>query len=594
MNSAKPRAAAPYIILLLMAAVAIPLFFGPGWFQEFPNVAVYTGPLAFSGEEALEGVHVLAKEFPGRIAGTRAARLSAEWVESQFKQLGLDARTDEFDCLSREPSVRQDQRTEVPVSLLTFTSTGYNVVAVSPGRFQDAVVFGAHRDVAGDYEGAEDNASGTATLLELARVLTSAEHEYTYVFVSYDGEEQGLRGSEAFLQANPDLSVELAISLDMTGFRDANTVGFYPFVSNRSASPLWTQALARAVSRANSLPVFQYGTTEETSLNPAVTFWRVRRERLTSRVPTDTGPFVDRGIPSLGVFAGVLRGNSGSMGTIHGPRDNVDQISAETLQMTGRFVEQCIRSLPQSSGRDSLGSRLYFVSEGRVLAPTALYGLAAYACVIAAGAAVLAWRDSAGRYGLQSFTGFLKTDRLWIALALAAAALSAAYPAVVRSALSKSFTIITFNTLWGLLTITGMFAVIFFRQRALNKTERPFHEVTAGQKALLNLSYVLSFFALLVLSGPLVALEASVFPILVLGRVNFRSQESRVGWSIAAVLWIALGIFGMRGRVSYAAFNPVVLRSLVADFTRIAIWALTAVFMFSAPVRGTRAEESGG
>ena len=594
MNSTRLRATAPYILLLLMAAVAIPLFFGPGWFRQFPVVAVYTGPLTFSGERALLDVRALTTDFPGRVAGTRAARLSAEWVESQFAELGLDVRTDEFDCLSREPSVRQDQRTEVPVSYLTYTTTGYNVVGVSPGRSPAVVVFGAHRDVAGDYQGAEDNASGTASLVELARILSATEHEYTYVFVSYDGEEQGLRGSEAFVGANADLDIYLAISLDMTGFSQANTVGFYPFISNRSASPLWTQALAMAVSKTNALPVFQFGATEEASLNPVVTFWRARKERLTSRVPTDTGPFVDRGIPSLGVFAGALQGDYGSMGVIHGPRDNMEQISAETLQMTGSYVEQYVKSLPVNSTRDSLGSRMYFISKGKVLAPTALYSLSAYACVIAAGMAVLAWRDSAGRYGLKSFTGFLKAEWRWITLALAVAAISAAYPAAVRSSLSKSLTIVAFNVLWGAITILGMLAVTFFRQRSLNNTERPYHEVTAGQKALMNLSYVLSFFALMVLGGPFLAIEASVFSVLVLGRVNFRSQESRVGWSIGAIVWIAVGIFAMRGRVSTAAFNPVVLRSLMVDFARIATWILTAVFMFSAPLRGARVEEGNG
>lgn len=588
------RAKAPYILLLIMALAAIPLFFGAGWFGDFPSVAVYTGPLEFSGEEALKDVVALTKEYPGRVAGTRAARLSAQWVQSRFEDIGLESQTEEFDCLVMDPMVRQDRRTEVPVSLLTFSAPGYNVVAISPGRLENAVVFGAHRDVAGDYEGAEDNASGTASLLELARVLTKTSHEYTYYFVSYDGEEQGLRGSEAFIQANPGLNVALAVSLDMTGFDGANTVGFYPFVSNRSASPLWTQALARAVSRTSGLPIYQFGATEEISLNAAVTFWRVRSERLSSRVPTDTGPFVDRGIPSLGVFAGAVHGGRGSMGTIHGPRDSTEQVSAGTLQMTGSYVEQYVRSLPLDTGGDSLGSRFYYVSDDKVLSPNALYGLSVYSLVIVAAMAALTWRDSAGKYGPKSFAGFLRSDGLWMALSLGVAAFSAGYPALVRSALAKSFTIVTFNAVWGVLTVAGMVVVTLLRQRSLHRTDRPYHEVTASQKAILNLSYAVSFLALLILSGPLAALEASVFPILVLGRINFRSQESRTGWSIAAVVWIAVSMFTLRGRVSYAAVNPVVPRLLAADFFRISTWALTSVFMFSAPRRGTRAEESNG
>ncbi len=594
MRSNALRAQAPYILLLIMVLAAIPLFFGAGWFKDFPNVAVYTGPLDFSGEEALKDVLILAKEYPSRVAGTRAARLSAQWVQGRFEDIGLESQIEEFDCLARDTAVRQDQMAEVPVSFLTFTATGYNVVAKSPGRSENAVVFGAHRDVAGDYEGAEDNASGTASLIELARVLTKTTHEYTYYFVSYDGEEQGLRGSEAFIQARRGLNTVLAVSLDMTGFADAKTVGFYPFVSNRSASPLWTQALARALSGTSGLPIYQFGATEEISLNAAVTFWRVRHERLSSRVPTDTGPFVDRGIPSLGIFAGAVHGGRGSMGTLHGPRDNTEQVSAETLQMTGRYVEQYVRSLPLNTGRDSLGSRLYYVSGDTVLSPNALYGLSIYSLAIAAAMMALTWRDSAGKYGMKSFVGFLRADGPWIALSSGVAAFSAAYPALVRSAPGNSLTIVTLNAVWAVLTVAGMLVVALLRQRSLHKTDRPYHEVTAGQKALLNLSYAVSFLALMILSGPFAALEASVFPILVLGRINFRSQESRTGWSIAAVVWIAVSMFALRGRVSYAAFNPVVPRLLAADFFKISTWALTSVFMFSAPRRGTRAEESNG
>jgi hypothetical protein len=69
----------------------------------------------------------------------------------------------------------------------------------------------------------------------------------------------------------------------------------------------------------------------------------------------------------------------------------------------------------------------------------------------------------------------------------------------VRTVLGKSFTIITFNALWAIATIAGVVAVAFFRQRALNRSDRPYHEVTASQKALLNFAYALAFFALGVL-----------------------------------------------------------------------------------------------
>ena len=594
MNSSVFRRAAPYVVLWLLVAVAIPIFFNAGWFSQSPAVSIYTGPLGFSGESALVDLQALATGYPGRSTGTRADRTSAQWVQKRFFDMGLNARIEEFACLSREPSVRQDQVMGLPVSSLTYTTTGYNVVATSPGQSEESLVIGAHRDVKGNTRGAEDNASGTASLLELARVLCATEHQYTYIFVSYDGEEEGLRGSSSFAATNADLPVELSISLDMTGFNEATTVGFYPFVSRRSASPLWTVTLARALSAANSLDVFQYGASEESSLNPVVTFWRVRKERLEARVPTDTEPFVDRGIPSLGLMAVQMAGERGRLAAIHGPIDTTDQVSAATLEMTGRFVEQYVRSLPLNNFSGSAKSRLYFISEDRLLAPQALAGFTAYVCALVAAALGLSWRDSAGRYGFAHFAAFLRAEGLWIGLTLAAAAVSAAFPAVVRSALANSFTIVTFNVAWGVFSLLGIAAVAYFRQRVLNRGNYSYHEVTSSQKALLNLSYALSFAALLLLVGPFAAVDAAIFPILVLGRINFRSQDSRVLWSVATLVWIAYSIFGMRARVSNAAFNPVTARLLAADFVKIASWMLTATFLFTSPRRGALAEDASG
>src|SRR5690606_24308011 len=78
----------------------------------------------------------------------------------------------------------------------------YNVMARLPGtgRPDDIIVVGAHYDSISQSPqttapGAEDNGSGTAGLLELARILAPARPEATILFIAYAGEEQGLNGS---------------------------------------------------------------------------------------------------------------------------------------------------------------------------------------------------------------------------------------------------------------------------------------------------------------------------------------------------------------------------------------------------------------
>ncbi|MFK8053291.1 MAG: M28 family metallopeptidase [Woeseiaceae bacterium] len=95
-------------------------------------------------------------------------------------------------------------------------SKSRNVVATLPGRVKDeTVAFSAHWDHLGTvdngtedgiYNGAVDNATGTAALLEMARILGASEHRRSYLFIAVTAEEQGLLGS-AWYANNPTVSL---------------------------------------------------------------------------------------------------------------------------------------------------------------------------------------------------------------------------------------------------------------------------------------------------------------------------------------------------------------------------------------------------
>jgi Zn-dependent M28 family amino/carboxypeptidase len=76
-------------------------------------------------------------------------------------------------------------------------ATGTNVIGTRPGKHPDApyVMVGAHYDHVPGCEGADDNASGTAAVLELARVLAGVPAERTLKLACWDEEERGLVGS---------------------------------------------------------------------------------------------------------------------------------------------------------------------------------------------------------------------------------------------------------------------------------------------------------------------------------------------------------------------------------------------------------------
>lgn len=108
-------------------------------------------------------------------------------------------------------------------------TTAYNVVAKLDGAVEpdDWYIVGGHYDSTSQNPsvaapGAEDNASGCAGVLELARIITTTQPRATVLFICYSGEEQGLYGSEAHvaaLSAAGDLDkVQAMLDMDMIGY----------------------------------------------------------------------------------------------------------------------------------------------------------------------------------------------------------------------------------------------------------------------------------------------------------------------------------------------------------------------------------------
>ncbi|MEM6990618.1 MAG: M20/M25/M40 family metallo-hydrolase [Myxococcota bacterium] len=100
--------------------------------------------------------------------------------------------------------------------------TGVNVIATREGTMPDAarVMVGAHYDHIPDCAGADDNATGVAAALEIARVLAEGTFERPLTIALWDEEEDGLIGSEAFVAAatGQGLAIEAYYNLEMLGY----------------------------------------------------------------------------------------------------------------------------------------------------------------------------------------------------------------------------------------------------------------------------------------------------------------------------------------------------------------------------------------
>jgi hypothetical protein len=145
--------------------------------------------------------------------------------------------------------------------------TGYNVVATQVGTAYPDVqyVIGGHYDSV-DNPGADDNASGVAGVMEVARVLSQHETECTIKYIAFDIEEWGLIGSDAYAQDHQSDDIRGMISMDMIAW---NGYGRSFDIYGRSASdPLKTALLAAINEYGNGLDASTHGQFDASNHAP--------------------------------------------------------------------------------------------------------------------------------------------------------------------------------------------------------------------------------------------------------------------------------------------------------------------------------------
>lgn len=150
--------------------------------------------------------------------GIGAAR---RWIYSKFQQ---------FSQRNEDRLIPSYMQFDIDASGLCGAGTFRNIFAVLPGRDTSdpsVIIIEAHADtrceVACDVNcrahGADDNGSGTAMVMELARVMSALSFDHTIVFMATVGEEQGLYGADAFSKycLNNDIPVKAVQNNDIVG-----------------------------------------------------------------------------------------------------------------------------------------------------------------------------------------------------------------------------------------------------------------------------------------------------------------------------------------------------------------------------------------
>jgi len=292
----------------------------PGTVRLAPRAPLVAAPVEFSAERMLRDIAWLSDaSMHGRGLATPALDRAARYIAEQLRAAGLQPGANDGKAWlqawqAKVPGFGED----VALS---------NVVAVlpgsDPGRAGESLVIGAHYDHLGRGEqgssatdrglihpGADDNASGVAVLLELARVLAGKPQPRSIVFVAFTGEETDRLGSKHFIENATSCPVDGMIA--MVNLDTVGRLGERPLLAlGAGTAEEWGHILQGAgyVTGVQVKPVADdIGSSDQTS-------------------------FIEAGVPAVQLFGGAHA-------DFHRPGDTPEKIDAAGLVKSAQVLKE--------------------------------------------------------------------------------------------------------------------------------------------------------------------------------------------------------------------------------------------------------------
>lgn len=265
----------------------------------------------------------------GRAPGTKGEKLAQEYIVQTFTSYGLKPAGSNkfyqpFDYTERSHAHHAEGK--------GIERKGSNVIGYLDNNAQKTIIIGAHYDHLGNedgrgsslasdpngqiHNGADDNASGVAGLLELARIYSQnqVKEKVNFLFMAYSAEEAGLIGSKYYTQnpVKPLNQVLCMINMDMIGrLRDSSKS---LIIGGVGTSPIWIPL----VKKLNSEFELKFDTA--------------------GMGPSDHASFYLKDIPVLHFF-------SGTHSDYHKPTDDIEKINfpgeVKILNYIRKVVDSC-------------------------------------------------------------------------------------------------------------------------------------------------------------------------------------------------------------------------------------------------------------
>tara|TARA_B100001750_G_scaffold159411_1_gene128474 strand:+ start:4498 stop:5724 length:1227 start_codon:yes stop_codon:yes gene_type:complete len=265
----------------------------------------------------------------GRETGTQGEIKAGEYIKKRFIKLGLQPleNNNYFQNFNFKPKTNPHQDISFSNHKNDSTITGKNIIGYIDNKAKNTIIIGAHYDHLGYgnenslhrgeknliHNGADDNASGVAMMIDLASKLRIANKKNNYLFVAFSGEEIGLLGSNYFTK-NPIIelsNINYMINMDMVGrLNEDTTLAVYGL----GTSPIFKQTIS-----ANNTK-----------------FKIIQKESGVG--PSDHTSFYLNDIPVLHFFTGQHE-------DYHKPSDDYDKINFEGMNIISSYIFDIISDL---------------------------------------------------------------------------------------------------------------------------------------------------------------------------------------------------------------------------------------------------------
>jgi len=308
----------------------IPLLIWSCKTQKIGNTVITDSQLVYQDVE-----YLASDELEGRETGTEGEIMAAEYISKRFKDIGLKGifKGENPYYQFFQKTIKSNPHADEPNPNDPII-VGRNVSAFLDKGAEHTIIIGAHYDHLGwgeegslytgppaIHNGADDNASGVAAMLALAKYYKDKPLKNNVLFIAFSGEEKGLWGSNFFVDNSPleMENINFMVNMDMVGrLNHDRQLAIY----GTGTSPVWNKAL-----QSVKYPKFKF-SLKESGLGPS-----------------DHSSFYLEDIPVLHFFTGQHE-------DYHRPTDDTHKVNFEGLADVIHFISQVVDRVDNSGKLD--------------------------------------------------------------------------------------------------------------------------------------------------------------------------------------------------------------------------------------------------